>query len=168
VTQPIQSLGLRMMINEFNGLWRSGYNPELRQTFDETDTRPEVEDKISLATSTEQMKFSPQKMNFLQTRGHQKKKQRGRIRPPSSWNLWMEGKVVNRNVFIRRRIALGCNTLTKTWKWERNDDWQETAESILWGTNQNWWHFITSEPVLTALGLKPSLCAKKWMTELWY
>jgi hypothetical protein len=61
-----------MMINEFNGLWRSGYNPELRQTFDETDTKPGVEDKISLATSTEQMKISPQKINFLQTRGHQK------------------------------------------------------------------------------------------------
>jgi len=27
-----------MMINEFNGLWRSGYNAELRHTFDETDT----------------------------------------------------------------------------------------------------------------------------------
>jgi len=59
----------------------------------------------------------------------------------------MEETVMDRNVFTRRRVALGCNTLTKTWEWERNDDWQGTAESILWGTNQNRWHFATSEPV---------------------
>ena len=75
-----------MMINEFNVLWRSGYNSELCQTYDETDTRPGVEDKGSLTTSTEQMKISPQKTNILQSRGQQKNGG-SRIRPPNSWNM---------------------------------------------------------------------------------
>jgi len=95
-----------MMINEFKGLWRSGYNAELRQTFDETDTRSGVEDKNSLVTSTEKMIVSPQKINFLQTRGHQKN--RGvRIRTPNSWNLRTGGKAMDRNVFRRRRVTVG-------------------------------------------------------------
>ena len=59
-------------MNEFNGLLRVGSNPELRQRYDETNMRPAVGDKRSIATATEQIKLRVHKINFLQITGHQK------------------------------------------------------------------------------------------------
>ena len=57
------------------------------------------------------------KLTFFKPEGT-KKNREFRIRPPNSWNLRMEGKEMDRNVFRRIRVTLGCNTWTKTWEWE--------------------------------------------------